>query len=345
MDTGNILAYDFGNRLIKGATDRADCSFLHASARLADGQLQSLVQRGDIEDVFIINNVPYIIGQRAYRYGAKFAEGADRYEDEYYQRFLGVTLWRTMEERRDVVLFAGHAPRDVHERDRIKSASVGMFKVEHQGEKRTYRVKSTHCWDEPIGGMMMKLLTHNGLGFLKNDYNDGEGLVIDIGGLTIDYIIMENAKPDYLSARSYVDANIVDAVDAFVGLIKARYPAELRTRNDLPREKLYDAIDSGVYQAGAHGELDVQREADEVCEAIVDSIMGFYQRYGGAQLDYVLLSGGGSALLEQRIRKRMMIDGKQRRGVELAHTRKDAQMANVLGAHKQAKLYRSLGVM
>jgi len=342
--TDDLLSFDFGNRLVKATTDYADYAFLHDSARLSDAQFTALVERGDVQDIYVVNNIPYVIGERAARYGGRFAEGANRYEDDYYQRFLAVALWHCFAgNAKNITLYAGHAPRDINYRDDIKLAGVGAIKVEHNGEKRLYKISNAHCWDEPVGGLMNKLLTYDGRGFLKNDYNQGVGLVIDIGGLTIDYVLMENAKPDYLSTRSFTDKNIIDAVQDFAEALRRRYPKETKNRNGLPKERLYDGIHTGKYDAGAYGMLDCQHEADAVCEDIVDSIYSYYQTYGGEQLHFVLLTGGGAGLLEQRIRKRLMINGRQRRGVELAHNRDGIHMANVLGAHKMAKLYRVHG--
>lgn len=344
--TDYIMAYDFGNRLIKAANDQYEIDFTHASAKLNSAQLKNLQERGDDSDVWIINQTPYMIGERASRYSTQFSEGANRYNHDYYERFLGKSLWHLYpESRRDIVLFAGHAPRDIEYREDIKKASIGNIVVEHQNETRRYKIAATHCWDEPIGGVMMQLLTHDGTRFNNAQYERGDMLVIDIGGLTIDYIIVSNAKPDYASARSFTEANIIDAVDQFTGLLKQRYPQETRSRNNLPKERIYDAVHTGLYDAGGHGMLDCQHESDTVCEDIVDSIQSFYDYYGGEQLHFVLLTGGGAGLLEQRIRNRMMINGKQRKGVHMAWERKSIHMANVLGAHKLALFYHANGKM
>lgn len=344
--TEYILSYDFGNRLIKGKNNQASFDFDHICARLAPEQLDKLQQDGDDKDVFVINRTPYMFGKRALRYGAQFAEGAHRYTPEYYERFLGRMLWQMYpKNRKDIVLFAGHAPRDIQYRDDIKYSSTGTFFVEHRGEKRQYRIKDTHCWHEPLGGIMMQMLTADGQAFRNEQYENKQMLVIDIGGLTIDYILVEDAVPDYLSARSYTDRNIIDAVDEFEQLLRKNYPQCFKNRNDVAQDRLHSAIHTNKFDAGARGIIECKKEVDHVCEEIVNSVQSMYQIMGGESLHYVLLTGGGSALLEQRIRNRLMIDGVQRKGIHIAYDRKELHMANVYGAHKLALFYHAQGKM
>ena len=343
----NEVIYDDGNISNKSMSGSAEFEFEHASTPLPQSKYDELVALGDTDGLYTINGKCYVIGERANRFGSIRHEGSNRYTSEYYQRFLAVSLYNLINRNsRSVFVYASIPPKDNAYKDAIKSIAQGDIEVTHAHNKtRRYRVTGCNTWFEPLGGVMNRLMNDDG--YKIDDANIslhiGETLVIDIGGLTIDYILLENGVPDFSSARSWTERNIIDTLEDFKEAIIKRYPNELKGARDLKIDKVRDALRSGFYQAGGQGVLDCTFEADEATHIIVDAVQSRYEQYGGSTLDNVLLTGGGSGLLGDKIRERMKIKNHWRKGVFMADN-ENIQRANMRGAKKLLAYYKSQGV-
>jgi hypothetical protein len=342
------VVWDNGNEREKGLSVDCEVDFAHASARISTHKYNELVSQDDTSGIYLIDGVPYAIGDRANDFGSVRYEGAQRYTPEYYKRFLGVAFYQMFEKStKNIFLYASLPPKDNAYKDTIKRIALGDVTVEHAGKEKKFSVKTVKTWYEPVGGAMNRLMDDKGYKIKDIGLNRGDTLVIDIGGLTTDYIILEGQKPDFGSARSFTERNIIDTIEDFTSAIISRYPRELSSARDLDARKIRAALIDGFYSAGAFGMLDVQKESNESCSMLVDAVIARYEQYGGALLDNVLLTGGGTKLLYHRIIERMKINNRWRHGVYGAVVPKsgqEMQKANVYGAKKLLAYYERKGV-
>jgi hypothetical protein len=109
----------------------------------------------------------------------------------------------------------------------------------------------------------------------------------------------------------------------------------------LPPERVRRAIATGVFEGGGR-KYPCEREANEATNVLLNRISDTYQRIAGGALgwDAIILTGGGSGLLYQRL---LPILGHER--VILAGEIDSIHMANVRGGLKLWRLYEALQVL
>lgn len=340
----NIVVLDAGNSIIKAKSATNEIAFPHAIKRLTETAYSHVMMRGGErnEDYLCINGVPYAIGKRAFEEGFTGRQhGSARYTREYYGVFVAATLYKLYDKSmKRITLYGSHAPQDINFRDDLKHAAQGTWIVESFGEERVYDVHNVHCFDEPIGGLMNVVLNPLGTAYQRTDLRKGRVLVFDIGGHTVDVVLMQDGKVNHQSADS-IENGVINVEKEFARELVAQYRDVFKKSNAPSPDRIREAISTGVYQAGGYGGLDVQNIADRACNPLLNAINDLFISYGGiASNEYLLLTGGGSALLEQRIRQYL-----QHPRTVMAERPVDMHLANIRGGMKMMRFYEAMGVL
>lgn len=343
----NALALDSGNAIIKAKSSGGEIAFVHALYQLTDAEYHRVTTRsGEIHSDYIrVNGVPYVVGERAERHGTvERRTGAARYVPEYYGVFVATALARMYaQSMRNIYLFGSHAPADVDYRDDLMGSAVGTWEVEYQGKMKTFRVSDANTFDEPLGGLMNLVLNRNGITYKTKEINDGVTLVLDVGGHTTDGLVIDpGASVDYSTAHSE-RIGILGVLRQFEKDFRSNNAAKLRNTNTIAPQRLRDGLRTGKMNLGGLGTFDCHEEADAACSEIVNKIKDVYNSYygGSASYDYLVLTGGGSALLYTRL-----VDALGHNQIYLAERELDElHLANVRGGMNLYTMYEKTGMI
>jgi hypothetical protein len=94
-------------------------------------------------------------------------------------------------------------------------AVIVEWDAEVQGREHHFRVTYANTFDEPVGGLMNVILTEDGQHYQHTNINGGRALIQDIGGFTIDFLVVNpGGEVDYSLARS-VQNILSDSKDSF----------------------------------------------------------------------------------------------------------------------------------
>lgn len=339
LDAGNA---NIKSRTLTGAV-REDC-FPHALVQMTESDWKRVMSRSGVpdEDYFRVNGTPFAVGKKALRHGTfERQHGAARYTQEYYGVFLAVAMTRAFRKsKRNVFLMGSHAPGDVDYRDDLMAAAVHPWRVEWRGQEFTFDVVDANTFDEPLGGWANMILRKDGRGYANAAINDGVTLVLDLGAYTLDGLVIDpGGEIDYSTARS-THIGVLRAVDQFKRDFRTENRLLTKDVSDFDELKVHDAFRTGQFDLRGLGKHDVQPLINELVSALVNDVMNFYDTYGGAaNYDCILLTGGGSALLEERLRAAI------RHNYVLTADRdvKNLHMANVRGGMKWWMMHDALG--
>lgn len=315
-----IFSGDGGNTKFKGqAYDprthaRVEVELPHKFLQISKGDYDRALSRAgaDSEDFFVVNDVPYVIGEKAGRYG-KFVrkDGVLRYVPQYYGVLAAITMTQAFgKSTKDIFYMGGFPPKDEDYQDDLLGAVVQDWHVVWKGKEITLNVVDGSTFDEPLGGWANVTLTQDGTGYSKNAQrraiNNGVALVIDVGGYTTDGIVIDpGGKVDYTSGRSET-IGVLDAVEQFEKDFRSEHPTLLKGQK-ISDTMVHEAIRTGVFNLRGLGTHDCSELAKEVTAALVDKVVNFYESFGGAALyDTLILTGGGSALLETQLKKHIV---------------------------------------
>lgn len=341
-DSSQFVSLDEGHALVKGSTDTTWWWFVHALMPITDNDWDKLKQRSQPgEEYYVVNGQPYVIGETAERKGwTGRLQGAARYKRDYYGVMGAIMMFQLFKtSQRSITVYATHAPEYIDYRDKIAQSLMGEWEVESMGAKRTFNIKDVLCCDEPVAGAMNVMLADKGAGFAREALQSGTGLVIDIGGYTTDATLLENGVPDYHSLMSEPGVGILSTLEEFKRDLRARYSEKLSTSSRLRPEKLRQGLATGIYHAGGYGDLDCQEQADIACNRLSVIVSDIYSRHGGkSELDYLIMTGGGSGLLFDRLKR--VLDHP---AIHLANSPEYVHMANVVGAMKLMHFYKRHG--
>lgn len=188
---------------------------------------------------------------------------------------------------------------------------------------------------------MNVLLTEDGQHYSNSYIHDGRALVIDIGGFTTDYLAVNpGGKVDYSLARS-VPIGIQNIVSDFENSFRSNNLEVVKDTPVLPPERIRQAIATGLFEGGGR-RYPCEEEAKEATNMLLNRIANTYQQIAGGSLswDAIILTGGGSALLHQRL-----LPVLNNENVILADNINSIHMANVRGGLKLWRLYDALKVL
>lgn len=340
----NIVVLDAGNSIIKAKSATGEIAFPHAIKHMtATAYEQVMMRAGERQDDYLlINGVPYAIGSRAFGEGfAGRQHGSARYTREYYGIFVAAALYKLYDKSmRNIVLYASHAPQDISFRNDLKEAARGAWVVESGGEERVFQVHDVRCYDEPVGGLMNVVLNATGTGYQRTDLRRGRVLVFDIGGHTTDVVIMKDGKVDYDSADSD-EHGIISVEKEFVRELVSHYRDIFKKANAPAPDRVREGIRTGSYAAGGYGAIECEGIADRAASNLVSKIYDLFINYGGITgNEYLLLTGGGSALLERRLKQAL-----GHPNTVMAERAGDMHLANIRGGMKMMRFYETMGML
>ena len=344
----SVMILDAGNSVIKGKIarrERGEVAFPHALEPLTETEYENIMCRsiksGLSPDYVRINGQPFVVGESAERHGVHTQRtGSARYTHDYYGCFAAAVLGRLYDRGREVSIFDSHPPGDVKFRHDLMESVIGEWEVEIQGRACHFRVTYTNTFDEPVGGLMNVMLTEDGQHYQHADISSGRSLVIDIGGFTTDYLAVNpGGEVDYSLARS-VPIGIQNVVADFEESFRANNLEAVKDTPVLPPERIRRAIATGVFEGGGLRYPCVD-EAKEAINMLLNRIADTYQRIASGSLswDAIILTGGGSALLYQRLLAVL-----KHENVILADDIESMHLANVRGGLKLWRLYEALKV-
>lgn len=345
----SVMVLDAGNSIIKAKIARrqnSEIAFPHAMKQLTESEYEKITNRAGLlnqsMDYLRINGKPYVLGESAERHGIITQRtGAARYTRDYYGILAAAALGRLYERSRDILIFGSHPPGDVNFRQDLMEAVVGDWAVEIKGKERHFRVSYANTFDEPVGGLMNVFLTEDGQHYQHTGINNGRALVIDIGGFTTDWLAVNpGGEVDYSLARS-VPIGIQGVIADFEESFSANNLEAVKDTPVLPPARVRKAIASGVFEGGGK-KYPCEHEVEEATSLMLNRIADTYQRIAGGALswDSIILTGGGSALLYQKL-----IPILNHENIILADGANSLHLANVRGGLKLWRLYEALQVL
>jgi hypothetical protein len=268
--------------------------------------------------------------------------GADRYTEDYY----GVAMAMAISESHDpgtriINLYASHAPRDIEYAEDIRRAALGRWHfVTDKGDYKI-TIKTVETFDEPLGGFNHAVLTTNGMPLKNNIYRDSTLLVVDIGGYTCDVVAVDpNGMIDDSSLQSTI-TGVLNISSQFEAELRSLYRDMFKGVGDIDERRIEQAMLTGIYRFGKL-ELDCADIAQESIQTLVNDIKDVMRAAGSvANYDIVLLTGGGSALVVDALRR-----AEQRVDFELVEPERELmRYANVFGGAKMFNMLKRLGVI
>lgn len=334
--------FDFGNSRGKWYMPFANAygDFVHAVAQLTPEQWERNVGSGKPTRGFIrVNGIPYAVGEAALPYApAERPKGAARYTESYYGPALCFALTQAIKDAGDmrISLYASHAPKDHPFAKMLKAICQRQWTVESANGTQTFNVSKVETYDEPHGGYAKVAFTAQGGDNPNSPVVGLATLVIDVGGKTTDH-----AK---VAADGSLDRNGSDSIDAGTNEVLRHFERALRRGNlerfqnvhEIDINRLENALITGVFQFGTN-EIKCGRIADEALTPLVNEVVQLIISLGGAvNFDVILLTGGGSALIIDRLRKALpgvnfVLADEDRSMMKYANVRGGGIIATLLG--------------
>ena len=218
---------------------------------------------------------------------------------------------------------------------------IGEWEVESGRTKANFRVIYANSFDEPVGGLMNVILTEDGQHYQHKNINSGRALVIDVGGHTTDWIAVNpGGEIDYSLARS-IPLGIQSVLADFEESFRSNNLEAVKDTPVLPPDRIRKALITGAFEGGGK-KYSCEREVEEATSLMLNRVSDTYQRIAGGALswDSIILTGGGSALLYQKL-----IQVLNHENVILADETESLHLANVRGGMKLWRLYEALQVL
>jgi len=355
------IAYcDVGNEIVKAINGTGhEISYVHAIQPISLTELEKHRQRsakssrrgksdvGPLAPGFVkVNGQGYVIGERAERYAViknTRKTGASRYNKDYYGVLVAATLPMLFRaDKVDVAFYGSHSPKDSIYRDDLMDSALGKWEVESANGAQTFRIIAAQAFDEPMCGLMRRILREDGKGFARTALLKGDTLVIDIGGLTVDMVFIGAGAEFDPDAYISEDGGIISVIDALEDAIKATHSARFKNAGHLGKHRLRYAIRNGIYRAGGHGEIGCSEEVEQAIMPLLNQISNNFSRFGGpTEYDTIFLTGGGSGALYSHL-----IPILDHNNVILADPDEETiHMANVRGMSQLARWYSHQGKM
>ncbi len=335
---------DFGNARIKWFDPRqnAQGDNSHAIVQLTEGQWEAMTGRGKPPVGFVrVNGIPYAVGDAARRYIIpERPKGASRYRETYY----GVGMCYAMAEAfkrtmKSVHLMASHPPIDIAYAPTLAAAAKGRWHVESVHGETEFNVTDVTTFDEPLGGYSHFVFTEQGQEKKRNPLQALTTLVIDAGGYTVDVAAIDpGGEIDALSLDS-TRTGVLDVFKQFETELRRNNKTLFQDTGDIDAKRIETSLISGQFKFGKVM-IDCSREADAALNSFVNDVVQVITGAGGeANYDVMLLTGGGAALIYDRLCEAM-----PRADFLLAEPQRlYMKYANVYGGAKLLAVLRNMG--
>lgn len=333
------FVFDFGNWEGKwfNPGEKRWGDFLHAIAALSEAEWQALTGKGrPPHGILKVNGLAYAVGDAAKRRTVKDRpKGAARYDELYYPPAACFAFAEGFKQNADITLHASHAPRDhKYAPDLIRSIKKTWL-VECEYGTLTFNVRRVSTFDEPIGGLSHFIFSESGQERADNPLRDKTALLIDIGGYTSDYVAVDpRGNIDLLT----IDSNIlgtIRTIETFEKELRANNHVLFKDVGDLDTRRVERAIVTGCYEFG-NAKLDCRDEAIAAINVLAGDVGQIIKRFGMANYDAVLLTGGGSVLVYDALVKAYPL----MQFILVESNRELMKFANVFGGSKLASAMR-----
>ncbi len=307
-----LLGLDVGNAAVKAVGSSGSITFPHGLVELSQRSKDDYRMRGELDtnkNIWKVNGTYYKVGAAALEDGAMLRYGESRYIDTYYPVLSAVAMFMALKGNGDVIVMGSHTPKDIIYRPDLiaglKGKSARTWTVCHRGTERTFRIVGAYGIDEPVGVWRHTVLEDNGETYRKDTrrVRRGVSVILDIGGFTTAWAISRDGLLEYDRSTTHVNG-ILNVLENLEQLIRTEYRAKLKGVQRLDHMELRKTLKTGKYNAAGAGMLNAADLVDQAVAPLLNDVGAVFERLGGlAGAHSVILGGGGSAALEERIRK------------------------------------------
>lgn len=340
------LVLDFGNswgKWFNPVTDQFG-NFRHAIAELSEVDWRRYVGRvGNSPEGYLrVNGIPYAVGDSARRH--RITErplGASRYVETYYGVGLCYALLKGISKSARITLYASHAPGDIDYTPDLKASARRTWNVEANGDLYTFVVRDVETFDEPLGGFNHFVLTKDGGVIKRNPIANETVLICDVGGHTVDVGAIDPGGVIDVASFTSTRTGVIKVIEDFTSELRGNHRLLFKDTKDVDPRRIDEAIRTGSFKGG-NVKIDCSAEADAACYALVNDVCQIINAAGGVMnFDKILLTGGGSALIHQRLTESVpSIDF-----IAVEQDRNLMQYANVFGGAKLFRMLKKMGVL
>jgi len=338
------LFLDAGNAFAKWVVGKNEGMFIHAIAELTPAQYEYATERFGRSaplDLLRIGSTFYAVGETAENFNITRRSGRTKYDRTYY----GVLFARAVADafvanpdylREGLTVFASHATDDFGFRSDVVKAIKGKWRYECAGKPFEFEVKVVKTFEESFGGYCRVAIHYDGKKWTLplQKYSAG---VIDIGGGTCGVLAVNERGIVQPSMSKSGSVGVLNAIERLKKELERKYSELFKTSQNPPSDRIREALITGEFR-GFGRKLDCVREAEIALNPLMNEVKNLWMQHlsGGAGMDYVILTGGGNAILAEKVCE--VIGRGENEGVVLADDRQTIQFANVRGARNFADL-------
>ena len=298
MTTTNIVSCDIGYQEVKtvsskSALQKPDC-FSFPSIAIAcnkDNDINSLALRDEI--VVSVNNKDYAVGNDAYlrqtaHQSRIFSENYIS-RPEYYALLLGALHYTGKSE---IDLLVVGIPVHGFTKNNIMQQR-NKLKGRHQlPNGKSVVIHDVLTIAQPIGGLVHYSLERSSYEDVRNKTN----LIIDPGGLTLDWAVAQGLTPAISRCGSFSGGGINTIIESIVKQIRVKHRVNYTVLSRLEKD-----IQSGYITINGK-----QEPLTEYLETAMDEVMpaldAMINQNDGHDIDNVVLVGGGAPLFKDTIK-------------------------------------------
>lgn len=283
---------------------------------------------GHSDGIILTSPYPKLVGEQAEEQSLFTTRWEDRewfQTDEYMALLYAALTEMTTSFHVNINLVSGLPVRFYEaDRDHLKRRLVGRHEVGREGraQPQVFNINRVKILPQNVGTYLSVALNETGRQAVDNDFVTGKVGVIDIGSLTTNFLVMTKFTELKQESTSIEAGGWKLARQVRAGLDKLCPDLELKDH------QLMQAIKQ--QQVSYYGEkCDISELVYEASQQLEDQIISkAKERWGkGADLHTILVTGGGSLLLRDRITRHF----KHARPVD------DPVFANVRGYYKLAQ--------
>jgi len=326
---------DGGNAWVKYVTGECEGLFPHAIAPIGKSQYDSGLERFGKSrpmDYLMVDGQHYAVGESAYQYETASRVKRAKYTRDYYGVLFAASIARayasvpTELNGQYVRVMGSHASADYKFAGNVRDAVKGRWNFTCGQVKFNFEVTSVDTYEEPFGSYAKLAFVRHGRGWKTPLHGESVG-IIDAGGGTCGVLWIEaDGTPRQNNAQSG-ELGVNNARATLAALLEDRYNE--RFDKAKPKvERLEEALRTGGYR-GFGTVLPCQEEVDIALAPLINDISNLYIQHlgAGSSLDLIILTGGGMALIAERVARAIGFDN-----ITLADTPQNIQFANVRGA-------------
>ncbi len=338
-----MFVIDGGNADVKWQCGSVLDYFPHALAELTKSQWEAAISRYGKSDDFGFVSVDgryYVVGSQAENFNLTKRQRRSKYTRDYYGILFASAVARTFAGDPGALdqglrVMASHAPGDFALRSKLVDSVKGRWGFTSGGIDFRFVVTEVSTYDEQFGSYAEVAFVKNGEGYEAPLYGNSVGL-IDVGGGTNGYLVVDEEGRVDQTASDSGTVGINDSLRAFKLEMESAFPDFFGQAQPNPR-RLREALATGKYRGGGTV-LECAPQADTALTPLMNEIQSAYieKLQGGVGLDLIILTGGGTAILEQRLRQTL-----NHRAIRTAASADELRFANVRGAAKFLEVLES----